>query len=101
SGLLGIFFFDADRAVHDANEAFLRMVGYRREELPGRWDEITPPEFRERDERALGELAQQGICVPFEKEYLRKDGTRVPVLVGGAFLDGQKRQGVAFVLDVS
>jgi PAS domain S-box-containing protein len=80
------------------------MVGYDREDLgsdPLHWMELTPPEWRERDERALAELNSTGTFQPFEKEYFRKDGSRVPVLIGGALFQEGGNEGVAFVLDSS
>jgi PAS domain S-box-containing protein len=80
------------------------MVGYGREDLvSGRlsWREITPDKWREADEQALAELAATGVCEPFEKECSRKDGSHVPVLVGAAFLEGSRDEGVAFVLDLT
>jgi C4-dicarboxylate-specific signal transduction histidine kinase len=66
-----------------------------------RWTELTPPEWRDRDERAITELKTTGIFQPFEKEYFRKDGSRVPVLLGGALFEGNGNDGVAFVLDLT
>jgi len=81
------------------------MVGYDREDLvSGRmnWTELTPPEWRDRDERRwLPELKVTGSLQPFEKEYLRKDGSRVPVLIGVASFEEDGNQGVAFVLDLT
>jgi PAS domain S-box-containing protein len=80
------------------------MVGYTREDLEaGRigWATITPPEWVERDQRALEELAANGICQPFEKEFLRKDGTRVPIFIGAAMFDDKPDDGVCFVLDLT
>src|SRR5205823_1884615 len=85
------------------NEAFLRMVQYGREDLVSgrvRWTDLTPAEWRERDERAVIELKGTGTVQPYEKEYFRKDGSRVPVLVGGALFEGGN-EGVGFVLDLS
>jgi C4-dicarboxylate-specific signal transduction histidine kinase len=65
------------------------------------WREITPEKWRADDEQALAQLATTGICEPFEKEYFRKDGSRVPVLVGAALLEGRRDEGVAFVLDLT
>jgi PAS domain S-box-containing protein len=71
--------------------------------LSGRvsWREVTPDKWRAADEQALAELAATGVCEPFEKEYFRKDGSRVPVLVGAALLEGRREEGIAFVLDLA
>jgi PAS domain S-box-containing protein len=87
-----------------ANDAFLRMVQYDREDLASgrvRWTDLTPAEWRDRDERAVADLKATGIFQPFEKEYFRRDGSRVAVLLGGALLEGSGNEGVAFVLDLS
>ncbi|MBV8275343.1 MAG: histidine kinase, partial [Verrucomicrobia bacterium] len=65
------------------------------------WTDLTPVEWRDRDERALAELAATGIFQPFEKEYFRKDGSRAPVMIGGAMFEGSNDEGVAFALDLS
>ncbi len=78
------------------------MSGYTAEEVySGRvgWVDMTPPEWRSLDERAIEQLREKGVAVPWEKEYLRKDGTRVPILVGVAMLDASKGECVAFILD--
>src|SRR6185369_17170909 len=103
SSLIGILVGEAEQ-VTDANDAFLRMVGYSREELLHgklRWPDLTPSEYRAADETALALARQRGECPPYEKEYLRKDGTRVPILVGSAFLDEPRRQWVSFALDLT
>ena len=66
-----------------------------------RWTDLTPSDWREADKLALSELAATGVCTPFEKEYFRKEGSRVPVLIGAASLEGSQDQGVAFVLDLT
>jgi len=104
ANIIGIVFWNLEGWVIEANEAFLEMVGYGREDLvSGRvsWREITPDKWREADEQALAELAATGVCEPFEKEYSRKDGSHVPVLVGAAFLEGSRDEVVAFVLDLT
>jgi PAS domain S-box-containing protein len=103
SGLLGIFCGDRWGQVLDANDAFLSLMGYEREELvAGRmnWREMTPPEYAAIDKRASEELVRTGVFTPHEKEYVRKDGVRIPVVVGGA-LSEQKDRAVAFVLDIT
>jgi PAS domain S-box-containing protein len=103
ANIIGIVIWNFEGQIIEANEAFLRMVGYGREDLvSGRvsWREVTPDKWRAADEQALAELAATGICEPFEKEYFRKDGSRVPVMVGAALLEGSRDEGVAFVLDL-
>ncbi|GAB3630507.1 hypothetical protein GCM10027419_53640 [Pandoraea terrae] len=102
SNIIGVFFWDTDGNVAESNDAFLRIVGYSREDLlSGKigWKDLTPPEYRAADARAIEEVLRTGGSTPYEKEYIRKDGTRVPVLVGGTFFEGSQRHGVAFVLD--
>jgi PAS domain S-box-containing protein len=87
ANIIGIFVADIEGPIVEANDAFLRIVGYDREDLAlSRVSRmvLTPPEWRERDIRALAELTTTGTLQPFEKEYFRKDGSRVPVLIGGA-----------------
>jgi PAS domain S-box-containing protein len=104
SNIIGICIWDVEGRIIEANEAFLHIVGYGRGDLASgrlRWTELTPSEWREADEQALSELAANGICKPFEKEYFRKDGSRVPVLVGAALLEERRDEDVAFVLDLT
>jgi PAS domain S-box-containing protein len=105
ANIIGMFIWDLEGRIIEANDAFLRMVGYDREDLVSgrmRWTELTPPEWRDRDERRwLPELKVTGSLQPFEKEYFRKDGSRVPVLIGAATFEGGGNQGVSFVLDLT
>jgi len=104
ANIIGIFVGDLEGRIFEANDAFLRIVGYGREDLVSgrlRRTALTPPEWRERDERALAELRSTGSFQPFEKEYFRKDGSRVPVLVGVALFKEGGNEGVAFVLDLT
>jgi len=104
ANVVGIVMWNLEGAITGANEAFLRMVRYDREDLSSgrvRWTDLTPAEWRGHAERAVAELKATGSFQPFEKEYLRKDGSRVPVLLGGALLEESGKEGVAFVLDLS
>ncbi len=104
SNIIGIMIWEVSGLIFEANDAFLQMVGYDREDLAaGRLDRtsLTPPEWRDRDARTVAELRQIGTAQPFEKEYLRKDGSRVPVLIGGAMFEEGTNQGVGFVLDLT
>jgi PAS domain S-box-containing protein len=105
SGLFGVIFWTVDGRITDANDTFLSMTGYSRVDLvAGKidWGSMTPPEFRDLDEKSVAELKESGKnAVPFEKEYFRKDGSRLPILIAGAMLDEQRYDGVAFVLDIS
>jgi PAS domain S-box-containing protein len=102
ANIMGILIWNLGGEIIEANEAFLRIVGYSRADLLSgrvRWTELTPAEWGDRDERAAAEMAITGIFQPLEKEYIRKDGSRVPVMIGGATLEND--EGVAFVLDLS
>jgi len=104
ANIVGIIIWEVEGRILEANDAFLRMLGYDREDLAaGRLHRttLTPPEWRERDARTVAELKRIGTAKPFEKEYLRKDGSRVPVLIGGAMFEEGTNQGVGFVLDLT
>jgi PAS domain S-box-containing protein len=104
SNIIGIFIWNLDGRIIDANEAFLRIVGYGRDDLVSgrlRWRELTPAEYGDADERRVAELKATRTAQPYEKEYLHKNGSRVPVLIGSAMFEGGSDEGVAFVLDLT
>jgi PAS domain S-box-containing protein len=104
ANIMGICVWNLEGQIIEANEEFLHTLEYAREDLvSGRvnWKDLTPPEWRESDERAVSELKATGTVQPFEKEFFRKDSSRVPVLIGGAMFEGTKNEGVSFVLDLS
>ena len=103
SNVIGIIQSTMDGIVH-ANDTFLRIVGYSREELNAghlHWQQLTPPEYAAQDRRAVQELVTCGIGTPIEKEYIRKDGSRIPVVIGGAKLSDSPLKWIAFVMDLS
>jgi PAS domain S-box-containing protein len=105
ANIIGVFIrsMAADGSIVEANDAYLRMVGYDREDLMAgalRWAELTPPEWHEGDARAVAAMKATGTAPAYEKEYFRKDGSRVPVLVGAARLESGDHA-VAFVLDLT
>jgi PAS domain S-box-containing protein len=107
ANIFGVAIGDFVGNINYANDALLQIIGYSREELEAgqvRWIDLTPPEFLELDRQAGEELRQRGVCKSFEKEYIHKDGHRVPVLLGAALLDkpyDQQRQIIAFYLDLT
>jgi PAS domain S-box-containing protein len=104
ANIIGIFIWSIEGRILEANDAFLRMLHYDRDDLHSdrlRWNDLTPPDYAERELQAIDELRATGIVQPYEKEYFRKDGTRVPVLLGCAFLAASINEGVAFVLDLT
>ena len=104
SDLIGIGFPDSQGAILDCNDALLRTIGYTREDLNDglvRWDLMTPPEYRDLDLAHIRESRERGSCTPYRKEYIRKDGTRVPVMIGFARLPGETAGSIGFVLDIS
>jgi PAS domain S-box-containing protein len=87
-----------------ANDRFLSTIGYNRADLQAglvRWTDLTPPEFVHRDQEAVTELLLTGRNKPYEKEYIRKDGSRVPVLLSSVTTDDRGTQGIAFALDLT
>lgn len=99
---VGVIFFHADGSVSDANDAFLRMSGYTREDLKQgrvRWDIMTPPKWMPRSRAALSELKLTGRTTPYEKEYIRKDGSHWWGLFAASRID--EKEGVEFVIDIS
>lgn len=104
ANVVGIVLWNLEGAITGANQAFLRMVQYAAEDIAAgrvRWTDLTPVEWRAADQRALADLKAFGIFHPFEKEYFRKDGSRVPVLLGGTLFERDGNEGVAFVLDLT
>ncbi|MBD2593683.1 PAS domain S-box protein [Nostoc spongiaeforme FACHB-130] len=106
SNVIGIYFGDFSGLIYEANDAFLELLDYSRAELIAgnlRWDTLTPSEYLFLDQQKVEELHTSGVCVPFEKEYFRKDGKRVSVLVGIARIDDTDQRGysVCFVLDLT
>ena len=104
SNIIGIIVVDLEGGINEANDAFLAMVGYSREDLQSgvlRWDKITPQEFRHLDERAVNQLRTSGTCPPWEKEYVRKDGGRVPVLLGVTLVEEASDVAICFVVDIT
>ena len=104
SNMIGIGFWDANGEITGANDALLEMIGYTREDLVSgqiSWVELTPPEYGELDRAALKQVAESGSCAPYEKEYIRSDGSRFPILVGAGNLQGCTDKGSFFVLDIT
>jgi len=103
SNIIGIILTDLSGNILEANEAFLEMVGYtKRDLMSGRlhWLEMTPPEYALLDQQAIAELRRTGVCGSFEKECIRKDGSRVPILLGAALVELQETA-ICFVIDLS
>ena len=104
ANLMGIFTWNLEGRIVEANETFLKMVQWGREDVGSagmRWTDLTPEEWRARDELAVADLKATGTMQPYQKEYFRNDGSRVPVLVGAALFGEGRNDGVAFALDLS
>ncbi|HEY9611570.1 DUF4118 domain-containing protein, partial [Allocoleopsis sp.] len=105
SNIIGVISADTGGAITEANDAFLQMMGYTREDLLAgrvRWDDMTPPDLRHLDVPALEELRTRGAHTPYEKAYISKEGHRVPILVGSALLEDESRENViSFILNLS
>ncbi|MBV9470624.1 MAG: PAS domain S-box protein [Abitibacteriaceae bacterium] len=104
ANIIGIIISDLAGNIAEANDNFLNLTGYSRDDLLAgklRWDEMTPPEYHGVDTRAIEQLRETATTMPWEKECLRKDGSRVPVLVGAALLEHSTDQYIAFILDLT
>jgi PAS domain S-box-containing protein len=102
--VIGIYLWDSKGRIVEANDAFLRIVGYDRDDLASgniSWMDLTPKEWLKADAALVRQLKKTGSLQAFEKEYFRKDGSRVPVLMGATGFDEGANQGVAFVLDLT
>jgi PAS domain S-box-containing protein len=104
SNIIGVVHAGTDGSIYDANDAYLRMIGYTREDLDAgrlRWDEITLPEYAPVDEQCILGALERGACDPYEKVYIHKDGRLVPVLLGYAMLEGSAEESICVVLDLT
>lgn len=104
SNIIGIFTWNLDGRILEANHAFGEIIGYCTEDFASgqmRWRDLMPAEWNEDNDRIMTVLRASNIAPPFEAEYVRKDGSRVPVLIGAALFDGMPTEGVAFVLDLT
>jgi PAS domain S-box-containing protein len=104
SNIVGIVVAGPDGTVLEANDYYLDLLGVTRQDVELRrvdWRAMTPPEWLPADENAILELRARGSCAPYEKEYIRRDGTRAPALVAGTVLPGPGEQIAAFVLDMT
>jgi PAS domain S-box-containing protein len=104
SNVQGVFFWNTKGEITEANNAFLKLTRYTREDLmAGRinWVAMTPQEYVHLDRHALDELDATRVCASYEKEWIRKDGSRVPILIGAAMLEDGPDDGVCFVFDLT
>jgi PAS domain S-box-containing protein len=104
ANIVGVLISTLEGPIFEANDAFLQMVRYTREDLTSgrlRWREMTPPEWQAVTERAVAQLRATGTCEMYEKEYFRSDGSRVPVLVAGTVIGTSRSETLAFVLDLT
>ena len=104
SDIIGVMVASLDGRILQANDELLRIIASAPTELEAetlRWDTLTPEEYRPLDDFAIQQLEETGACRPWEKEYLRKDGTRVPILIGVAMVDDSSDECICWVLDIT
>jgi PAS domain S-box-containing protein len=104
ANIIGIYIVDLGGPILESNDAYLRMLGYDRRDIVSgrlRWTDLTPPEWHAADKRRVERVRRIGHLQPFEKEFFRKDGTRVPVLLGVARFKEPRNEAVVFALDMS
>lgn len=96
--------WDNTGTIVEANRAFLELLGYDRADLEARrlnWRQLTPPEYSDRDRQAAQEIAVHGVCEPFEKAYLHRSGTQIPLLMGGGAFEDDPASGIFFAVDLT
>lgn len=104
SNIVGMFFASSEGEILDANDRFLQMIGFTREELDlglVHWDRLTPPEYNQKDQEIIARLRNHETPEPWQKEYCRKDGSRIPVLVGVASIDVELKYTFCIVVDMT
>jgi PAS domain S-box-containing protein len=104
ANIIGITIWAVDGRILEANEAILDVLGYSREDLISDrlgWAELTPAEWAPADQDALAQMSATGSCRPYEKEFFRKDGSRVPILIASALFEWKPDEGVAFIIDMT
>ena len=104
ANIVGVLISNLEGPILEANDAFLQMVRYTRDDITSgrlRWTELTPPEWQALTERAVAQLRSTGTCEIYEKEYSRSDGSRVPVLVAATVIGDARSESLAFVLDLT
>ena len=104
SNIVGVAIWELEGRIEEANDAFLKMLGYDRDDLSSgrmRWDDLTPADWRAVSRRAVEQIRAAGKCEVFAKEFFHKDGSRVPVLVGEAAFEDSRTKAIAFVLDLT
>jgi PAS domain S-box-containing protein len=104
SGMVGITIAGPNGQLFESNDAFLKMLGYTRKDFEDgtvNWLALTPVERRKELERAVQQLSTCGMRGPFETEHVRKDGTRIPVMIAMARLEGSDEEGIVLILDMS
>ena len=105
ANLIGIVFWNTETGVTDGNDEYFRLAGFTRKEFADRggilFGELTPPEFKEKEQQIFKRMLAKGVSGLYEKEYLHKDGTRVPVVIGLALLNNSRQEGVSFAMDIT
>lgn len=104
ANIMGILFSDSNGAIEQANTEFLRIIGYKHSDIIAgtiNWQKLTPPEYLNLDRQRLNEAREKGVCTPYEKEFIRKDGAYIPVLINHVRQGTSKNKFVTFVFDLS
>jgi PAS domain S-box-containing protein len=104
SNIFGVTVSDTTGRIYETNERFAQIVGYSKDELLSgavTWRQLVPPDLQEMQVQIDQTILSTGVIPPWEKEYLRKDGSRVPVLVAGAMIDQERSHAMVVTLDIS
>lgn len=104
ANIMGMFYASATGHIQEANDAFLRLLGFTREDLDNGLVEsmvFSDPEWHPLQPFAMNEIADRGVCTPYEKDLLCRNGTRVPTIVTAAVVGPEDKSVIAIVQDIS
>jgi len=104
ANIIGVVYADLKGNIFTANDAYLKILGYSRDDLNSNqinWKKLTPLEYQKIDDHSIKELMKKGISTPYEKEYIKKDGSQIPVIIGSVLINKKTTEIIAFVLDIT
>lgn len=104
SPVIGVVRSNFEGVITNANQAFLDMIGYKKSDLEKKritWEKITPKKYSKAQQKTMNELSEKGVVNPYGREYIRKDGGVVYVILGGTLVNSKTKESISFAVDIS